>query len=159
MKILVLTNEYQAYSKEHKYDYRILPGGGYINYAGILNQLDLSQYDAVFMDTPAKISSLLLTNSVLEWKQEVSQPNEKIYVHNKNNLLFTTDLESAAQNKFFNRTLAQYNLALKRNHWQLLKDVSNSLEFSLIDQAGKLLCDEILRKANMLYINLEKKND
>ena len=88
MKILVLTNEYQAYSKEHKYDYRILPGGGYINYAGILNQLDLSQYDAVFMNTPTKISSLLLTNGVLEWKQEVSQPNEKIYIHNKNNLLF-----------------------------------------------------------------------
>jgi hypothetical protein len=159
MKVLILTNEYQRYDQTNKYEYRILPGGGYINYACILNQLDLSQYDAVFVNPPVRDSSLLFTNSMLEWKKETGLPNEQIYVHNKNNLLFTTDLESAIHNKFYNRTLAQYNLALKRNHWQLLKDVTSSVEILLMDQAGKLLCDEILREANMLQIDLERTND
>lgn len=159
MKVLVLTDEYHRYNQENKYEYRILPGSGYINYACILDQLDLSQYDAVFINPPSKNSNLLLTNSVLEWKIINGKANEEIYIHNKNNLLFTSDIDSAKQNKFYNRTLAQYNLALKRNHWQLLSDVAASTEIPIIDQAGKLLCDNILNEAGLLQIQLNRVYD
>lgn len=154
MKILVLTSEYQKYCSQHNYEYRIMPGAGYINYASILMSLDLTEYDSVFI-CPTKQTNLLLSRDI-EWKNEPGESNEDKYIYNRNNLLFTNDLDWALDTKFYNRTLAQYNLALKTNHWYLLEDVTNSSEIPYIDQAGKLLCKQILDNAGLPAIELEE---
>jgi len=154
MKILVLTSEYQKYCDQHQYEYRIMPGAGYINYASILMSLDLTQYDSVFV-YPPKQTNLLLSKDI-EWKHEPGESNEDKYIYNRNNLLFTNDLDWALDIKFYNRTLAQYNLALKTNHWYLLEDVSNSTEIPYIDAAGQLLCRDILNNAGLPAIKLEE---
>jgi len=154
MKILVLTSEYQKYCDQHKYEYRIMPGAGYMNYASILMGLDLTQYDSVFICPPDQ-TNLLLSKDI-EWKREPGEPNEDKYIYNRNNLLFTNDLQWALDTKFYNRTLAQYNLALKTNHWFLLEDVTNSTEIPYIDAAGQLLCRDILDNAGLPAIKLEE---
>lgn len=158
MKALVLANEYQEYCSLHEFEYRIMPGAGFLNYASILMELDLTDYDACMIQRPQD-THLLLSNQKIEWKELHGKDNEKIYLYNRNNLLFTNKLDWALEKKFYNRTLAQYNIALQRNHWQLLEDVSNAREIPVIDKAGKLLCQELLREAGIPAIKLESKTN
>lgn len=154
MRVLVLTNQYQKYCDQHTYEYRIMPGAGYINYASILRGLTLSDYNAIFICPPGD-TNLLLSKDIC-WKTQPGRTNEVIYIYERNELLFTNDMQWALETKFYNRTLAQYNLALRVNHWQLLKDVSNSREIPYIDQAGKLLCRDIIQTAGIPAIKLEE---